>query len=96
MRIPYDCPRGRSNCIALSNIVSDNGVSFFCCGENNGETRLRENDIYTLCFKNGDCDEESNNDKRDLHHNAAVIIQALAVIEKAHDDSMDFSPWTDL
>ena len=96
IKIPYDCPRGRKNCIALSNIVADNGASFFCCGENNGETRSVEQDIYTVCFKGEGRDEESHNDKRDLHHNAAVIMQAMAVVEKEHEDKRDFSPWTDL
>ena len=93
IEIPYKCPRGRNNCIALSNIIADDRSTFFCCGENNGETRTVEQDKYTVCFKGEGRDEESHNDKRDLHHNAAVLIQALAVIEKAHQDDSDFSPW---
>lgn len=91
--IPYDCPRGRKTCIAISNIVSDNGTSFFCCGENNGEGLLVDQDKYTLCFKGEFDDHESNCDKRDLTHQAAVIMQSLAVIEKDVDDEKDYSPW---
>jgi len=92
--IPHDCPREMHDCIALSNIVSDNGESFFCCGENNGERRTVEQDKYTVCFKGAHRDETSHNDKRDLVHNAAVIMRALAVIEKANEeDDGDWSPW---
>lgn len=93
MDIPYTCPRGRSDCIALANLISDNNKSFFCCGENNGDSRPVDQDKYTICFKGEHRDEISYNDKRDLVHNGAVIIQALAVIEKAHGDKEDWSPW---
>lgn len=95
LSIPHDCPREREDCIALSNIVADNGASFFCCGENNGENRTVEQDKYTICFKGEHRDEMSHSDKRDLTHNGAVIMQALAVIEKAHEDDKDWSPWAD-
>jgi len=93
MRIPYDCPRGLTTCIALANIVSDNKESFFCCGENNGEGRAIEQDKYTVCFKGGLRDERSNNDKRDLVHNASVLIQALAVIEADIPGGDDWSAY---
>lgn len=95
LKIPYDCPRGYSDCRALSNIVSDNKESFFCCGENNGDRRIKQ-DKYTVCFKGEHRDEISRNDKRDLIHNSAVIVQALAAIEKVHGEDRDWSPWEDL
>lgn len=96
--IPHDCPRERQDCVALSNIVADNGESFFCCGENNGENRPVEQDKYTVCFKGAHRDEMSYNDKRDLIHNSAVIVRALAVIERPHceENSKDWSPWEDV
>lgn len=96
LKIPYDCPREREDCIALSNIVADGGESFFCCGENNGENRVVKRDIYTVCFKGNHRDEISLHDKRDLIHNSSVIIQALAVVEKSYSDERDWSPWKDL
>ncbi len=96
MNIPYDCPRNRDDCRALSVIQSDGGESFFCCGENNGENRIVEQDKYTTCFKGEFRDEMSHSDKRDLVHQSAVIIQALAVIEKEHSDERDWSVWKDL
>ena len=96
MKIPYDCPRGRNDCIALSNIISDCGKSFFCCGENNGESRTVEQDNYTNCFKGEFRDEMSQSDKRDLVHQSSVIIQALSFVEKVHGEDRDWSPWKDL
>lgn len=93
IKIPGKCLRGRVDCIALSNIESDNGSSFFCCGENNGESRPVDQDKYTTCFKGDHRDEISYSDKRDLVHQSAVIIQALAVVEKADGDPADWSPW---
>jgi len=96
MKIPYDCPRGRKDCISLSIIASDNNASFFCCGENNGERRSVDQDKYTTCFKGEFRDETAGSDKRDLVHQIAVLTQALAVIEKAEGDERDWSPWLDL
>ena len=95
IHIPHNCPRGLDSCVALSNIISDNEKSFFCVGENNGERRAVEQDKYTTCFKGELRDESANSDKRDLIHQSAVIIQALAVVEKAHEDDEDWSAWTD-
>ena len=96
IKIPYDCPRKRNDCIALSNIVADSEASFFCCGENNGKNIHVKQDRFTLCFKGEHDHRLSYNDKRDLMHNSAVIIQALAVVEKAHEDERDWSAWEDL
>lgn len=93
IQIPHKCPRGREDCIALSAIQADDGSSFFCCGENNGETVVVEQDRYTVCFKGEHRDEMSHNDKRDLTHQAAVLIQALAVVERTHGDPADWSAW---
>lgn len=93
IKIPHTCPRGRTDCIALSNIISDDGTSFFCCGENNGENRAVEQDIYTTCFKGEYRDEMNHSDKRDLIHQASVLTKALAVVEKSHSEDVDWSPW---
>lgn len=95
-QIPYDCPRGRKDCIALANIVADDGSSFFCCGENNGDGVTIKEDIYTTCFKGEFRDERSHSDKRDLVHQAAILVQSLAIVEKAYDQDRDWSPWKDL
>ena len=81
---PEKCLRGRTDCRPYSQIVSDDEASFFCCGENDGNMSEGENpeeDRYTLCFKGEFNDQISCNDKRDLVHNAAVILGALAIIE---------------
>jgi len=77
---PKKCLRGLK-CQPYGQIVSDDGTSFFCCGEHDGtETEVAE-DIYRICFKGEFDDRMSNYDKRDLTHEASVIIQALAIIE---------------
>jgi len=80
--LPEKCLRGLKTCQPLSQIVSDNCKSFFCCGENDGSTTEIKGDKYTLCFKNSLMDDINHNEKRDLIHLASIIIQALAIIEE--------------
>ncbi len=96
IEIPRDCPRGRTDCIALSNIVADDKSSFFCCGENDGSTRVVEQDIYTVCFKGEHRDAIDHYDKRDLIHHVSVMSHALAVVQADHEADRDWSPWGDL
>ena len=93
LTIPRVCPRGRDDCIALSNLISDDLTTFFCCGENNGTGPPVEQDKFTLCFKGEFRDQTSYHDKRDLTHQASVIAQSLGVIEKSYDEDRDWSPW---
>jgi len=80
--LPKSCPRKRSDCQPLSQILAENNASFFCCGENDGTTRKLEQDKYTFCFRNDSIDEMSHNDQRDLTHTATTILNALSVIEE--------------
>lgn len=89
---PLNCPRGLDTCKPLSNIISDGEISFFCCGENKGMAAVEE-DIYTVCFKGEHRDSTAFYDKRDLIHESAVIIQALAIVQAAVEDDKDWSPW---
>jgi len=86
--LPEKCLRGYKTCEPLSQIAADDGSSFFCCGENDGSHRTVAQDIYTVCFKNDALDIMTDNDKRDLTHNAAVLVQALAIIEEGLAESM--------
>ena len=94
INLPEKCLRGRSDCKPLSQIASDCETSFFCCGENDGSKRKIKQDKYTTCFKGEFRDEISHSDKRDLIHQAAVLVQALAVVEKAFEDEEDWSHWS--
>jgi hypothetical protein len=98
--IPFDCPRKRTDCRSLSNIIADDNSTFFCCGENNGESRSVEQDKYTVCFKGEYRDAIDHYDKRDLIHHSSVMMQALAAVEKCHDpeaqQDCDWSAWKDL
>lgn len=80
--LPEKCLRGLTTCSPYHQLASDCGTSFFCCGENDGTDREIEQDKYTLCFKNSCDDSRTHNDKRDLVHQAANILGALAVIEE--------------
>ena len=86
--LPEKCLRGGSSCTPLAQIAAEGDVSFFCCGENDGSCRPIDQDKYTLCFKGQYRDDISYNDKRDLIHNAAVLMQALAIIEE--DDCSEY------
>lgn len=80
--IPEYCPRGRTDCKALSQIISQGHASFLCCGENDGTTRTVGQDKYRMCVKSSeDNDIMTDCDKRDLMHEASVIMGALAIIE---------------
>ena len=78
--LPDYCPRGRKNCIAYAQIISDDGLSFICCGKHDGTINKILSDKWTLCFKNDMVDQISLNDKRDLTHQASVILDALVAI----------------
>lgn len=93
LTIPDKCRRGRSECRPLSEIASDCGSSFFCCGENNGQISPVEQDKYTVCFKGPHDDKMAFYDKRDLIHHSAVLIRAVAVIQADVDEASDWSPW---
>lgn len=80
--LPEKCLRDRGDCQPLAQIASTCGTSFYCCGKNDSSTRTVEQNKYTVCFKGQYRDSISGNDKRDLTHNAAVLIQALAIIEE--------------
>lgn len=75
--LPARCPRCREDCGPLSQIESDSGESFICCGHNTA--RNIPQDRFRLCFKNGLVDEMTDNDEADLHDLLSVIAQALSV-----------------
>ena len=80
---PGYCPRQRTDCKALSQIIAAEHGSFLCCGENDGTNRTVEQDKYRVCIKSSeDNDTMHDCDKRDLTHQASVIMGALASIEQ--------------
>lgn len=95
IKIPdVSCPRARDDCIALSTIIACDESSFFCCGENNGDSRPVDQDKYTTCFKGAGRDDIHYYDKRDLIHHASVMLQAVAVVEKdIASEKKDWSAW---
>ena len=80
--LPDNCPRERTNCQPYSQIVSENCESYFCVGLHDGSISSVLQDKYTVCFKGPHDDQISLYDKRDLIHQAAVLTQAVAIIEE--------------
>lgn len=77
------CPRGRADCKSFSQLISQEHASFICCGENNGDSRKVNQDKFRLCIKSSESvDSMQDCDKRDLMHQASVVMGALAVIEE--------------
>ena len=76
-----NCMRCRKDCVPLSNIRSDEGVSFICIGYNKIEDRKIKDDRFTFCWKNPAIDDRSHWDKRDLLDTMSVISQALSIDE---------------
>jgi hypothetical protein len=81
IHLPEKCLRDLKTCRPYSQIASVGYATFICCGENDGTDRRTKQDKYTFCFKSVNTDERTHNDKRDLIHQASVIMGALAVIE---------------
>ena len=75
------CFRCKSDCTPISNISSDDGVSFICIGYNTIESRAIKSDRFTKCWKNDEIDECSHWDKRDLLDTMSVISHALSIDE---------------
>lgn len=76
--LPDKCLRGRSDCEPLTQIESDCGSSFICCGHNDGSDRSIPQDRFTLCWKNEAIDTRDHWDEHDLIDTASVIMQALS------------------
>lgn len=83
---PCYCPRGRTDCESLSQIIAEGHDSFICVGRNDGSTRVVEADEFRECFKNAEIDRMEDADRRDLQGAAAVFSMALAVVD-AEDEA---------
>lgn len=81
INLPEKCLRNLTDCQPLSQVQSCNGVSFICCGINDGTTRKVLEDVHTVCWKNEDIDEISHWDRRDIIDTISVLSQALSVVE---------------
>jgi hypothetical protein len=80
---PKYCPRQRTDCKALAQIIGVGHASFTCCGERQGDptTRAVPTDAYRFCHKSCvDVDLMMNHDQRDMAHIAATYSWALAAV----------------
>jgi len=90
IHLPEKCLRGYKTCLPLAQVVSDDGESFNCVGNNDGSRREIKQDRFTLCYKNTLTDQEDHVDERDLIDQASVICQGLSAIfnDKINDKSI--------
>ena len=80
---PKYCPRGRTDCASLAQIIAVEHRSFTCCGERRNKPEHREvpTDAYRFCHKTEEgVDLVMNHDQRDLSHIAATYAWALAAV----------------
>lgn len=77
--LPAKCLRNRIDCEPLSQVKSDNGNSFICCGYNDPSSRKIEQDKFRHCWKNSVIDECTDWDRRDIISTIAILSQALHV-----------------
>lgn len=80
---PKYCPRGRTDCLSLAQIIGDGHASFICCGERQDDAASRSvpTDAYRFCHKSCvDVDVMMNHDQRDMSHIAATYAWALAAV----------------
>lgn len=77
--LPEYCLRNLNDCEPLSQIKSDCGESFICCGYNNGKTRVFDEDRFRVCWKNKSINEISDWDKRDIIDTISILSGALSV-----------------
>jgi len=73
------CPRGLNNCIPYSNSISDDGVTFICCGSSKPESRIVLGDHFRFCFKSETTDTIFDYDDYDIKEQIAVMADALAI-----------------
>lgn len=85
--MPENCLRGRKDCEPLSQITSDTGDSFICCGHNDGASRVHLQDRFRVCWKNDVIDELSDWDDTDIKHTMSVLSHALAVDQSMVNES---------
>lgn len=72
------CPRKVGGCLPLTNVVSDDGSTFVCCGYSEGHTRIVKQDEYRFCCKSVITDTMCDYDELDLLDQIEVMAGALA------------------
>lgn len=80
--LPDNCPRGKlETCTPLDQIVSDDLVTFICCGLIHSD-EVKDGDIFRVCFKSVDTDSEYALNHTDMFDQIAVMSKAIAVEDR--------------
>ena len=77
------CPRQRDDCSPWSQIVSDDGSTFVCCGLSAEDSRTVPDDCFRLCVRSAVVDTREDLDVQDVADQVAVLSTALAVASRA-------------
>lgn len=77
--LPEKCPRNRTDCFPLSQIVAEGKASFICCGIGDEGTRSVEEDCFRFCWHNAAIDHRDDMDCRDVIDTVLVLAQALSI-----------------
>lgn len=91
IELPKKCLRDlKMVCIPYSQISSDCGTSFVCCGHLHSFVRNIPQDEFRVCWKNSSVDEIGDYDRRDIIDTISVLSQALSVDENIKTSGMDY------
>lgn len=86
IELPHSCPRNIPTCSPLSQIVSDDGISFICVGMHRGNPR-EPGDVYRECIRaRPGVDHMCDCDRRDLTDLASVVTGALSVLANMEEN----------
>lgn len=80
MDYPEKCPRGRTDCQPLAQVLADDESTFCCAGERQGDPATWDvpQDIFTFCWKSQDgVDTLQHMDHYDIHSHMYVLSRAL-------------------
>ena len=92
IQLPQTCPRGLSDCRPLSQVVSDDGSSYICCGCSDPSTRSVQSDDVRHCWKNDAVDSMTDFDRRDVIDTISVLSGALSVIANTENSAKSDAP----
>lgn len=82
IQLPEKCLRERDDCEPLSQIQSDCGETFICCGHNHLKSRSCPEDRFRVCFKSVTTDTCYDYDNTDMKDTISVMSVALSVDER--------------
>lgn len=88
IQLPERCLRDRNDCEPWAQMASDDGVTFVCCGLNDGTRRTVAEDRFRVCWRSAHgVDEEGDRSERDVKDTISVLAQALSANANMREDT---------